>query len=101
MTALKEKTTVGKQALELMQKEPEINTIIDQQRAMQEDYLDELAACVLEFRKKYNRDFFVAVLTKSEKLMPNVFRNYFVPRMTCPLLITIRQSSATDMKSKK
>jgi hypothetical protein len=84
MTIHKEKETVGKQALELMQKEPEITTVIDQQRAMQEDYLEELAACVLEFRKKYLQDFFVAVLTKNEKLMPNVFRNYFVPRMTCP-----------------
>lgn len=84
MESIKEKNTVGKQALELMEKEPEITTVIDQQRAMQEEYLDELADCVLEFRKKCAHDFFVVVLTKSEKLMPNVFRNYFVPRLSCP-----------------
>jgi len=78
------KDTVGKIALELMEKEPEITTVIDQQRAMQEDYLEELTSCVLEYRKKCPRDFFVAVLTKSEKLMPNVFRNYFIPRLSCP-----------------
>jgi hypothetical protein len=78
------KETVGKVALDLMSKEPEVTTVIDQQRAMQEDYLEELTECVMEFRKKYPRDFFVTVLTKSEKLMPNVFRNYFVPRLSCP-----------------
>jgi hypothetical protein len=78
------KDTVGKVALELMEREPEITSVIDQQRAMQEDYLQELIDCVHLFRKTCPTDFFVAVLTKSEKLMPNVFRNYFVPRLTCP-----------------
>jgi hypothetical protein len=78
------KETVGKVALDLMSKDPEVTTVIDQQRAMQEDYLEELTECVMEFRRKHPRDFFVTVLTKSEKLMPNVFRNYFVPRLSCP-----------------
>jgi hypothetical protein len=77
-------STVGAQALALMEKEPEVTTVIDQQRAMQEDYLYELVACVQEFRKQYNQDFFISVLTKNEKLMPNVFRNYFIPRLSCP-----------------
>lgn len=78
--------TVGAQALELMQKEPEVTTVIDQQRAMQENYLAELSACVADFEKKNkNKDFFVCVLTKHEPLMPNVLRNYFVPRFTCPV----------------
>lgn len=76
--------TVGAQALSLMEKEPEVTTVIDQQRAMQEDYLHELVTCVQEFRKQHEGSFFVCVLTKNEKLMPNVFRNYFIPRMTCP-----------------
>lgn len=78
--------TVGSQALELMQKEPEVTTVIDQQRAMQENYLKELSDCVSDFeRKNKQRDFFVAVLTKHEPLMPNVMRNYFIPRFTCPV----------------
>lgn len=82
----KKRKTVGAISLDLMQKEPEVNTVVDQQRAMQENYLKELSECVSTFEKKNpNRDFFVAVLTKDEKLMPNVFRNYFVPRFTCPV----------------
>lgn len=78
-------TTVGAAALELMQKEPEINTVVDQQRAMQEKYLDELSTCASEFSSKNpSQDFFIVVMTKNEKLMPNVFRNYFCPRLSCP-----------------
>ncbi len=79
------KVTVGAAALELMQKEPEINTVVDQQQAMQENYLAELATCVSDFSSANpNQDFFVVVMTKNEKLMPNVFRNYFCPRFSCP-----------------
>jgi hypothetical protein len=51
---------------------------------MQEDYLNNLIECVNENKKHYPSSFFVVVLTKNERLMPNVFRNYFYARFSCP-----------------
>ena len=44
---------------------------------IQKEYLNNLLECVTSGRKKFNSDFFVVVLTKNERLLPNVFRNYF------------------------
>ncbi len=76
--------TVGSQAYDLMQKEPESRDPIEIEQAMQEDYVDELITCALTFAKKYIGDFYVVVITKNEKLLPNVFRNYFAARVSCP-----------------
>lgn len=78
------KKTVGAHASELLQKRPESNDPVELERAMQEDYMKELRACIDENYTKYDNIFYVTVLTKSEKLMPNVFRNYFLARKTCP-----------------
>ena len=51
---------------------------------MQEDYLKYLVECVETHKKIYQGDFFVEVTTKNEKLLPNVFRNYFAGRKSCP-----------------
>lgn len=76
--------TVGKAAIETaatgeFTKNPE-----DIRRDAQKDYLDNLYACVEEFKKTHTGDFFVVVLTKREKLLPNVIRNMFVARISCP-----------------
>ncbi len=76
--------TVGSIAANLMKKEPESTDPIELERAMQEDYIDNLIQCVNDGKKLYAHDFFVVVLTKRERLMSNVFRNYFLHRKTCP-----------------
>lgn len=76
--------TVGAIALELMQKEAPSRDPIEIQREMQKEYLDELVKCVELNKAKIHGDFFVSVLTKNEKLMPNVFRNYFLATKACP-----------------
>jgi hypothetical protein len=78
------KKTVGAHSLELMQKTPESRSPIEIQREMQQDYLKELVNCVEASKSTYQGDFYVVVITKNEKLMPNVFRNYFFARKTCP-----------------
>ncbi len=78
------KETVGKVSQELSLKAPESRDPIEIERAMQEDYLKNLIQCVEEHKKICHTDFFVVVITKNEKLMPNVFRNYFGARSTCP-----------------
>lgn len=76
--------TVGKISRDLIQKEPESRDPIELEREMQQDYLKNLTMCVEDYRKQSSGDFYVAVLTKKEKLMPNVFRNYFLALQACP-----------------
>lgn len=76
--------TVGKISSELLQKDIGPVSVIDQQREMQKDYIDNLIQCVERNTKEFPGDFFVVVETKTEKLMPNVMRNYFFARWTCP-----------------
>jgi hypothetical protein len=76
--------TVGKISSELLQKQPETTDPIALEREMQEDYLKNLVECVEKHSKIFIKDFYVVVITKNEKLMPNVFRNYFAARESCP-----------------
>ncbi len=80
----KKKETVGAIALDLMQKTPESRDPIEIERAMQEDYIKELVKCVDIHKPLLMGNFFLVVITKNEKLMPNVFRNYFSARQSCP-----------------
>ena len=81
---MKKKETVGKVAYDLLQKTPESRDPIEIQKAMQEDYINELIKC-MDIHKPFLKDnFFIVVITKNEKLMPNVFRNYFSARQSCP-----------------
>ncbi len=78
------KPTIGKIVTDLSQKTQEKVSIIDQQKAMQEDYMKNLIEAVDRGYKKYRGDFFVHVETKAEKVLANTFRNYFIDRETCP-----------------
>ena len=74
----------GKIAQDLMQKEPDTRDPIELERAMHQDYESNIIECVQEGSKKFSSNFYVVVITKKEKLMPNVIRNYFIHRLTCP-----------------
>ncbi len=80
-----DRETVGKIASDLMQKTPDSTNPIELEREMQRDYISHLVQCAENGKKTFHGDFFLVVLTKREKLMPNVFRNYFTSRTTCPL----------------
>lgn len=79
-----EKKTVGAAALELQQKQPDTLDPIELQREMQKDYVDNLIECVQTNRKDITGNFYVVVLTKMERLLTNVFRNFFFARRSCP-----------------
>ncbi len=79
-----EKKTVGQISLELSQKQPDSKDPIELQREMQKEYIDNLLECVTKHKKEYNSDFYVVVLTKKERLMQNVLRNYFLAAKACP-----------------
>ena len=78
------KDTVGKASREASFKPIDTQDPIELQRSLQEDYIDELIECVMSNRDQFEGDFFIVVITKRERLMPNVFRNYFFTRHSCP-----------------
>lgn len=82
--ATSKKKTVGNHAIDALQSNTGPVTVIDQQRAMQENYLKELISCAQQHKSIFPGNFYVVVITKTEPLMPNVIRNYFFARISCP-----------------
>lgn len=79
------KETVGKVAVDLMSKAPDNVTPMEQMRENLTDYEKNVLECVERYKKVWpNNDFYVVVITKNEKLLPNVFRNFFTARLSCP-----------------
>lgn len=77
--------TVGKIASDLKKKETDnTHTPIDQMREQLTDYEKNLFECVEENKDNYSHDFYIVVLTKKERLMDNVLRNFFFARESCP-----------------
>lgn len=79
-----ERDNLGKIAQELLLKAPDTRDPVELERAMQKDYLKNIWDCVERSKTTYGDQFYVTVLTKQEYLMPNVFRNYFFARRSCP-----------------
>lgn len=85
MESKSKKVTVGKFAHDLMSKEAQAPvSVIDLERQMQSEYMTHLMDCIDQHFNIFPGDFFVQVITKNEKLLPNVFRNYFAARRSCP-----------------
>jgi hypothetical protein len=82
--AIESRPTVGKIASELMLKEPETRDPIALEREGHKDYESNVLICMDDGKKAYQSDFYIVVITKKEKLMSNVLRNYFCHRSTCP-----------------
>lgn len=80
----KKKKTVGQAATELASQADNKHTVIDQMEENLTDYEKEVIACAERGYKAYKSDFFVVVLTKKERLLHNVFRNFFLHRKSCP-----------------
>lgn len=76
--------TIGKLSHDLLYKDDQVH-LIDQQRAMQENYEENVIKACEDFKKSNpHTDFFVVVLTKKERLMMNVLRHYYFARFSCP-----------------
>ena len=76
--------TIGKISSDLIIKAPETNSPIEQMRECLSDYDKNVWECIESSKTKFLGDFYVVVITKNERLMPNVFRNYFCARVSCP-----------------
>lgn len=76
---------LGKLAVEAMNRPLETTDAREQGAEMTKPYLEELRKAMEDGKIKFpNKDFFITVLTKKEKLLQNVIRNYFIVRSTCP-----------------
>jgi hypothetical protein len=80
----KSRDTVGKISTDLLIKPLETTDPIEQTNEQLTDYDKNLSIAVDRGLKEYVGDFFLVVLTKKERLMQNVIRNYFFSRKTCP-----------------
>lgn len=77
--------TVGKLSSELLKQQKEEISPIEQARIQLEEYETNLLQVAQQGKDTLpSKDFFLVVLTKKEKLMPNVLRNYFFFRNSCP-----------------
>ena len=58
----------------------------EQMREQLKDFERNMQECIDEGLKcyPYASEFYPTVLTKKERLMQNVLRNYFIPRISCP-----------------
>ena len=80
----KKRDTVGAISSKLIQKEPCSRDPIELEREMHTDYEKNVFECVTTHKKIFFDDFYVVVLTKKERIMKNVIRNYFLARQSCP-----------------
>jgi len=76
--------TVGQEALDIFVKGDKENSPIELQREMTREYYQNLIDCTLDSRRKFPGSFYIVVITKNERILKNVFRNYFFARKTCP-----------------
>jgi hypothetical protein len=81
---IEKKKTVGSIIGELQQKAPESRDPIEIQREMLKDYENNVVMAIERGLKTINRDFYVEVSLKKEKLLEGVLRNYFSERTSCP-----------------
>jgi|SRR5579872_2309450 hypothetical protein len=81
---MEKKETIGSVSLQLSEKSLETNSAIEQMQEQLSEYDKSLFECIENSKNKYPGTFYVVVITKRERLMPNVFRQYFFSRHTCP-----------------
>lgn len=80
----RKRETAGKIATDLMQKELETTCPVEQGNEMTKSYVKELERTLKDGTSALSGDFFIVVLTKKERLLQNIIRNYFFYRCTCP-----------------
>jgi|SRR6185503_2898222 len=80
----KKKVTVGKLATELAAQDTVAQSPIELEREIHKEYEANFNDCLERGKKQYQGDFYVVVITKKERLLPNVLRHYFLHRTSCP-----------------
>jgi len=77
--------TIGKVATDLMPHQlQDSHSAHEQMQENLTDYEKNIWQCVDSCKKDYTGDFYVVVVTKKERLLQNVIRNFFFGRQSCP-----------------
>jgi hypothetical protein len=76
--------TVGKVSSDLIIKAPDTRSPVEQMQENLTDYEANIWECVERCKKDFKGDFYIVVITKNEKLLPNVSRNFFYGRLSGP-----------------
>lgn len=76
--------TVGAYSSQLMKKDPDTRDPIELQREIHKTYEKNVFEALERGKKEYQSPFYLVVLTKKERLMQNVLRQYFFPQQSCP-----------------
>lgn len=76
--------TVGKLSVDLLIKDEPQHTVVDMQREMQKDYEKHFFEALESGKKQFEGDFYIVVMTKGERVLTNVIRNFFLARKSCP-----------------
>lgn len=80
-----ERETVGKLSSDLLQKEEKYDhSVLEQMQEQLTGFEDHFYSALNAGKNNYPGDFFIVVITKRERLMSNVIRNYFFSRESCP-----------------
>ena len=82
---MEKRDTVGKIAVTLA-KDSCDNTHSPHEQMLEQlsDYDKNIYECVERYKKDFLKDFYVVVITKKERLLENVIRNFFYGRISCP-----------------
>ena len=79
------KKTMGSVSSELAVKQvDDTHTAHDQMEESLTDWDRNIFECIERSKKEYSGDFYLVVITKKERLLTNVIRNYFMTRVSCP-----------------
>jgi len=81
---MSKKITVGKVATDLAAQDTVAQSPIELEREVHKEYEQNFNDCLERGKKQYQGDFFIVVVTKKERLLPNVLRHYFLHRNSCP-----------------
>jgi len=82
---MKKRETVGKASRDLLVKQDGYTpTANEATEGMLSEYDKNIHECIERHKKTFKADFYVVVVTKKERLMKNVLRNYFFGRLSCP-----------------
>jgi hypothetical protein len=77
--------TVGKIASDLLKKADDHQLNPQEiQAEVHKGYIDNLLECYNTHKTIFPGDFYIVIITKKERLMENVLRNYFFARSSCP-----------------
>lgn len=82
-----DRKTVGQEAIDILSKPQEEQSVIETQQQMLKGYVDELITAAKKGEELYGTQehFYICVQTRRERLLTNVIRNQFYPRKTRPI----------------